>query len=251
MDDTLFSTSTAGVVVIGNEILTGKTVDTNSSFLCLELTKLGVQMERLITIPDRFDEIGAAVREFSQAYTWVFTSGGIGPTHDDITIPAIAAAFEVPVVRNAVLEEGIRRHFRERLTEDHLLMAQAPEGSELISVEGLNYPQLKFRNIFIFPGVPELFRHKFNAIKERFRARPVILHQFFLHADEGVIAATLRKAAERHPEVLIGSYPNLFRKEYSVKVTVEGREHTPVAAAVDELRRGLALLSVTLVREEP
>ena len=207
MEDTHASVPTAGLVVIGNEILTGKTTDTNSTYLCRELTRLGVQMERLVTIPDRFDLIGAMVREFSREFTWVFTSGGIGPTHDDITIPAIAAAFQVPVVRDPVLEEGIRRHYRERLTEDHLLMARVPEGTELISVEGLSYPQMKFRNIYILPGVPELFRHKFEAIKERFRARPVILHQFFLKADEGVIAATLREAAERHATVWIGSYP--------------------------------------------
>ena len=250
MDDSHATVPTAGLVVIGNEILTGKTTDTNSTYLCRELTQLGVQVERLTTIPDRFDQIGATVREFSETFTWVFTSGGIGPTHDDITIPAIAAAFGVPVLRHPALEAHIRQHYGARTTEDHLLMAQVPEGAALIPVEGLSHPQIQFRNIFIFPGVPELFRHKLDGIKERFRTRPVMLHQFFLMADEGVIAATLRQAAERHPAVWIGSYPNLFRKEYSVKVTVEGREEATLRIAVEELREGLSRLPVTLVREE-
>jgi molybdenum cofactor synthesis domain-containing protein len=242
------ATPTAGVVVIGNEILTGKTADTNSPYLCRELTFLGIDVRRLCTIPDEFDLIGALVQEFSQAYTWVFSSGGIGPTHDDLTIPAIAAAFGVPVVRVPRLEALIREHYKERVTEDHLLMAQVPEGAELIEISGLYYPQVQFRNIFILPGVPQLLQFKFNAIKTRFRGRPVILHEIFMKADEGVIAASLRETANRFSQVLIGSYPSFIRSEYSVKVTLEGREPALVEAALAELNARLRGLDVTIVR---
>jgi FAD synthetase len=239
---------TAGMVVIGNEILSGKITDTNSPFLCRELNFLGMRMERLVTIPDDFALIGRVVREFSEAFTWVFTSGGIGPTHDDVTIPAIAAGFGVPVLRDPGLEGTIREHYAERLTEDHLLMAQVPQGAELIDIDGLYYPQVRFRNVFILPGVPELFQYKFNAIKGRFRSRPIILREIFMKADEGIIAASLRETAERFADVLIGSYPSFFKRDYSVKVTLESREAASVEAALAHLNARLGGLPVTIVR---
>jgi len=239
---------TAGMVVIGNDILSCKITDTNSPFLCRELHFLGIRLERLITIPDDFALIGQVVREFSAAFTWIFTSGGIGPTHDDLTIPAIAAGFGVPVVRDAALERTIREHYAERLTEDHLLMAQVPQGAELIEIDGLYYPQVQFRNVFILPGVPQLFEYKFNAIKSRFRSRPIVLHEIFMKADEGVIAASLRETAERFGDVLIGSYPSFFKRDYSVKVTLESRERSSVEAALAHLHARLGSLPVTIVR---
>ena len=239
---------TAGMVVIGNEILSGKIADTNSPFLCRELNFLGIRLLRLTTIPDDFALIGQTVREYSEAFTWVFTSGGIGPTHDDLTIPAIAAGFGVRAVRHPVLAQTIRNHYGDRLTEDHLLMAQVPEGSELIDIDGLYYPQVQFRNVFILPGVPQLFEYKFNAIKARFRSRPIVLREIFMKADEGVIAASLRETAERFADVLIGSYPSFFKREYSVKVTLEGREADSVAAALAHLHDRLGTLPVTIVR---
>lgn len=239
--------ATAGVVVIGNEILSGKVTDTNSPFLCRELTFLGVQVSRLITIPDDFALIGETVRAYAEAFTWVFTSGGIGPTHDDLTIPAIAAAFGVPVVTEPRLEAEIRRHYADRLTEDHLLMARVPQGAELIEVEGLYYPQVCFRNVHIFPGVPQLLEFKFHAIKARFQAEPMVLREIFMKADEGVIASLLRETDARFSGVLIGSYPSFFRKDYSLKVTLEGREASQVEAAWRELKGALAGMAVTIV----
>jgi molybdenum cofactor synthesis domain-containing protein len=239
---------TAGMVVIGNEILSGKITDTNSPFLCRELHFLGICLERLITIPDDFALIGRTVREYSEAFTWVFTSGGIGPTHDDLTIPAIAAGFGVPVVREPTLEATIRTHYAGRLTDDHLLMAQVPQGAELIDIDGLYYPQVQFRNVFIFPGVPQLFEYKFNAIKARFRSDPIVLREIFMKADEGVIAACLRETAEQFADVLIGSYPSFFRREYSVKVTLESRAADSVEAALAHLHDRLGTLPVTIVR---
>jgi molybdenum cofactor synthesis domain-containing protein len=239
---------TAGVVIIGNEILTGKVADSNSPFLCKELTFLGLDLARIITIPDDFELIGRVVREFSESFTWVFTSGGIGPTHDDMTIPAIAAGFGLRAVRHPVLEASIRRHYKERMTEDHLLMALVPEGAQLIEVEGLFFPQVMFRNILILPGVPQLLQYKFNAIKNRFRGQPIVLREIFMQADEGIIAASLRETQARHPGLLIGSYPNFSRAEYSVKVTLESRDAAVVNTALTELQGRLAELPVTIIR---
>ncbi|HUJ73575.1 MAG TPA: molybdopterin-binding protein [bacterium] len=240
--------ATAGLIVIGNEILTGKVPDTNSSFLCRELALLGLDLCRIVTIPDDFSLIGKTAREYSEAFTWVFTSGGIGPTHDDMTIPAIAAGFGVPAVRHPQLEAALRSHYGERLTEDHLLMALIPEGGTLIEVDGLFFPQVVFRNIVILPGVPQLFQYKFNAIKARFRGRPVVVREIFMKADEGIIAASLRETQDQHPGLLIGSYPNFSKTDYSVKVTLESRDAQLVNAALAELQSRLAKLPVTIVR---
>ncbi|MCZ6474490.1 MAG: molybdopterin-binding protein [SAR324 cluster bacterium] len=240
----------AGMVVIGNEILTGKVTDTNSPFLCKELNFLGLELARITTIGDDFATIGRVVREFSEAYTWVFTSGGIGPTHDDITVKAVAGGFGVEAVRHPKLEEALRAHYQERLTEDHLLMALVPEGAELVEIPGWSFHQVLFRNIFILPGVPQLFQHRFHAFKHRFQGQPLLLKELFLKADEGTIAAALRDAAERFPGVMIGSYPDFSNKEYSVKVTVEAREQDLLGAAVSELQEKLAALPITIVRVE-
>lgn len=240
--------ASAGIVIIGNEILTGKTADTNSPYLARELNLLGIDLQRILTIPDDFGLIGRTVKECSAAFTYVFTSGGIGPTHDDMTIPAIAAGFGVKAVRHPLLEGPIRRHYGQRLTEDHLLMALVPEGAELLDIEGLYFPQVLFHNVFIFPGVPQLLQYKFNAIKARFRGRPVTLREIFMKADEGIIAASLRETQDRHPGLLIGSYPNFSRQEYSVKVTLEAREPDVVNAAFAELQQRLAALPITIVR---
>ena len=247
-DSTQNAAPTAGMVVIGNEILSGKTEDTNAPYLCRELRFLGVDLRRILTIPDDFDLIAASVRDFSESFTWVFTSGGIGPTHDDLTIPAIASGFGVPVVKEPRLEEALRTHYQGRLTEEHLRMALLPQGSELIEVSGLSYPQIIFRNIFILPGVPELFRYKFNGIKNRFSGTPIVLRQVYLKADEGSIARLLKTTAENHPDVLIGSYPSFFREEYSVKVTLEARAGEAVGSALDELQGRLNEVAAKVVK---
>ena len=239
---------TAGIVIIGNEILSGKVTDSNSPYLCRELTFLGIRVARLHTIPDDFELIGRTVREFSEAFTHVFTSGGIGPTHDDLTVPAIAAGFGVPAVRHPSLEASLRHHYGERLTDDHLLMAMVPEGAELIDIPRLYYPQIQFRNVYIFPGVPQLLEFKFNAVKHRFRSHPMVLREIFMKADEGVIAASLRETDAAFEDVLIGSYPNFFKAEYSVKVTLEGRRESSVDAALADLSGRLNALPVTIVR---
>lgn len=248
MSQEMDSAPSAGIVVIGNEILSGKVTDSNSPYLFRELSFLGIRVARMITIPDDFGQIGEITRVYSGEFTYVFTSGGIGPTHDDVTIPAIAAGFGVPVHSHPALEAGLRHHYGERLTEDHLLMAQVPEGAELIEIEGLYYPQIQFRNIFIFPGVPQLFEFKFNAIKHLLRSRPVVLREIFMQADEGIIAASLRDTADRFADVLIGSYPNFFKSDYSVKVTLEGPKQASVDEALAHVTQRLESLPVTIVR---
>ncbi|HUG35445.1 MAG TPA: competence/damage-inducible protein A, partial [Candidatus Limnocylindrales bacterium] len=154
---------TAGIVLIGNELLSGKVVDANASYLCRELRALGVEVRKIAVVPDEVDLIANEVREFSRAYDVVFTSGGVGPTHDDVTIEGVARAIGVPVVRDPRLVALIERYAKGRVNAARLRMAEVPEGAALIHAENLMFPAVVARNVHILPGVPEIFRQKFEA----------------------------------------------------------------------------------------
>jgi molybdenum cofactor synthesis domain-containing protein len=229
---------TAAVVVIGNEILTGKSEDKNASYLIGELYKLGVALRRVVVIADDVTEIARAVRECAAEFDYVFTSGGVGPTHDDVTIEGVARAFDRPVVRIPELEAMLRSYFGEGMNEARLRMADAPYGSQLIKAAGLRWPVLATENVYVLPGVPELFRSKFEAIRERFRGDPYYVGAVYTREDEFDIAPRLDRVAANHPDVDIGSYPTFTREDYRVKVTIESK----VEAAVDRARSELLAL---------
>lgn len=238
---------TAAIVVIGNEILTGKSEDKNASFLISELHALGVALRRVVIIPDEVDVIAAAVRECADGFDYVFTSGGVGPTHDDVTIEGVARAFGCDVVRHPELEAMLRGYFGDGIDAARLRMADTPEGSELIRDEGLRWPVLATRNVYVLPGVPELFRKKFEAIRERFRAEPFHVQTVYTRQDEFDIAPRLDAVAANNPEVEIGSYPTFTRDDYRVKITIESKEQSAVDRARDQLLELLDAGSVVQV----
>lgn len=239
---------TAAIVVIGNEILTGKSPDKNASFLINELHQLGVALRRIVIIPDELDTIAQAVRECAGSFDYVFTSGGVGPTHDDMTIAGVARAFNRPVVRHPQLEAMLRSHFGDGIDEARLRLADIPDGSGLLYDKGMRWPLLVTENVFVLPGVPELFRSKFEAIRERFRAEPFFVSTIYTREDEFDIAPRLDRVAAEYPDVEIGSYPNFTSDEYRVKLTIESKE----ATAVEQVRAALlALLDpAAIVRTE-
>lgn len=227
---------TAGLLIIGNEILSGKVQDANSPFFARALRALGVDLRRIAVLPDEVEVIAAEVRGFSRAFDFVFTSGGVGPTHDDVTISAVALAFGRPAVRDPGMERALRDFYRRRLTDAHLKMAEMPEGAELVGRESLLFPVIVFRNIYIFPGIPEILRQKFEAIKDRFRATPFHLKRVYVDMDEGDLAESLNILVREYPTLHLGSYPELNAPGYKVKVTLEGKEPGPVEGAVARLR---------------
>lgn len=235
---------TAAIIIIGNEILTGKTEDRNASFLIRELHDLGVAVRRILTVGDDVGEIAAAVRNFSTSFDFVFTSGGMGPTHDDVTIEGVAKAFDRRIVRHPGLFAVIHDHFGSRADEARMRMADAPEGSEVIYSASTQWPVLATANVYILPGVPEIFRAKFAAIRERFRAAPFHTVSIFTREDEFDIASRLNQAAELNPRVVIGSYPNFDSDDYSVKITVEASEPEAVEHARDLLLKLLNPASI-------
>ncbi len=215
---------TAGIIIIGNEILSGKTRDDNSLFLVRELRDLGVDVRKIAVIPDELPLIAAEVREFSATFDYVFTTGGVGPTHDDLTMDGVAAAFGQRVRRNAELESTLRHYYSDDLLEGNLRMADVPEGARLVGGKGMWFPVVAVENVFIFPGVPEIFQRKFQRIKELFREAPYHLREIFLRADEGQIAGILHELLAEYPDLMLGSYPYFDNPDYSIKLTLESKD---------------------------
>jgi FAD synthetase len=215
---------TAGIILVGNEILSGKIADANAAYLCRELRGLGVDVRRITVIPDEIGLIATEVAAFSRDYDVVFTSGGVGPTHDDVTIEGVARAMAVSVVRHPDLVALLERYYRGTLTEAHLKMAEIPEGAELVTGGSLRFPTILMRNVYVLPGVPEIFREKFDALRERFRDQPIHLKNVFVQIGEGTLADYLNELLVEFPLLLLGSYPEFSNPEYKVKVTLESRD---------------------------
>lgn len=225
------SSKTAGIIIIGDEILTGKVMDTNTFFLTGELWSRGITVRRISVIPDIVDEIALEVRDFSGQYDFVFTSGGIGPTHDDITIEGVSLAFGVRPVISDILKQLLEQRHK-HLTPAQLKMAEVPEGAELLYPEGRSFPLIKFRNVFIFPGVPELLRKKFQSVGELFNGPKIFLRKVYFRESESVLAPHLNEIVGLKNGVKIGSYPVIDNLDYSVMVTLESTNKTALDSAV-------------------
>ncbi|MFM8396103.1 MAG: competence/damage-inducible protein A, partial [Acidobacteriota bacterium] len=166
------------------------------------------------------------------------------PTHDDVTIQGIARAFDLPIVRHPELEAIIRHYFKDQVDESHLRMADIPEGTVMIRTDNLSWPVPACQNVYILPGVPEHFRAKFLAIRERFRAAPFHLRIIYISTDEFDIAAQLTAVASSHPAVAIGSYPNVGVDEFKVKLTLESKDESALDLAFDDLLSSLEASSI-------
>jgi molybdenum cofactor synthesis domain-containing protein len=158
----------AGILVIGNEILSGKVEDTNSPYLSRELRALGVDLQRILVIPDDVEIIARETRVMSEAYDYVFTSGGIGPTHDDLTMDGIASAFGVPIERSESIVNRLQRAIGNDLNQSQLKMALVPKGAQLLDVGDLWFPVVIFENVHILPGIPERDRRVAERPARRF-----------------------------------------------------------------------------------
>jgi len=239
--------ATAGIVIIGDEILTGKFADENAAFLIGELRALGVELRRIVVIPDVLDDIAATVTDVAARFDHVFTSGGVGPTHDDLTMAGIAQGFGTRVVREPVLEGRVRAYWGTKLATPNLRLADVPEGAELVYGKDDVWPVIAYRNVYILPGVPALFRRKFIDIRDRFRAVPMTVARVYLDAEEGQIAGELDAVVAAFPPVRIGSYPRFSERDFKVLITLEGHVAADVAGALAMM---IERLGARVVRHE-
>jgi len=232
---------TAAALVIGNEILSGKIADTNTTFLARGLFELGIELRRVVVCPDEVETIGSELSELREKYDMVFTSGGVGPTHDDVTIEGVAASFESPVVQSEAVAKLIRHYYGERTTDAHLRMANMPEGAEMIRSSDAPWPTVVIDNVFVLPGVPEIFELKFTDLRKRLdQGQEFHSQAVFTLSGEGEIASLLERIAEAFPGVMVGSYVKWKAEDYRTKVTFDGNDAQAVGQAADMLIGELA-----------
>jgi len=235
---------TAAIVITGNEILSGKVPEQNAQYLARELRALGVNLKRVSIIPDQIKPIAEEIAYCKDRFDVIFTSGGIGPTHDDVTVEGVALGVGRNLIADPILSKMLRDIYPDRVNPALMKMATVPEGTEFIYGVGLKTPVLLIENIYIFPGVPEFLVKKFSAIKERFQEAPFHLKKIFLLQDEEKIAEPLNKTLERFPSLLLGSYPILHQEAYKVVVTIESKDESLVEEGVRILLSFLSEKSV-------
>jgi molybdenum cofactor synthesis domain-containing protein len=222
------------LLVVGNEVLSAKVEDANGPWLARRLRELGVQLLAIHTLRDEVDEIAGTIERERVRVTWVFTSGGVGPTHDDVTVCAVARALGLPLARCGPLAEAIRaqhamRHGGGEPPEAALRMADVPEGTRLVGDAG--YPTLVVENVVMLPGVPQFFRWQFDRFAPALASAPFRLASIYLSAGESEIAPILDAIARAHPDVAIGSYPRFDDADHRVRVTLESKDGSRVEAA--------------------
>ncbi|KAL5006659.1 hypothetical protein ScPMuIL_015465 [Solemya velum] len=222
---------TAGIIVIGDEILKGQTTDTNSHFLCTRLFSLGVRVKKVSIIGDDLDLIAKEVAEFSNKFTHVITSGGIGPTHDDLTFEGVARAFGEPLVPHPELIKLCQTFFgTDDLDSPKLKMAKIPQSSRLqygiskTTGSKTKYPLVIVKNVYLFPGVPSILENAFVALEDLFKNDQAHFHtqELYVDRDEISIAGVLGEAEQLFlKRVVLGSYPDFNNSYYKVKLTLE------------------------------
>jgi len=227
----------AALVIIGQELLSGKVKDENVSYLTEQLYALGVEVKRVLFVRDDAGDIVEALRWVVDRHDYVFTTGGMGPTHDDVTIAAVSQALGRPMVHSPSLERLLESLYNVPAGLERMRLSQIPEGSELYYPEGARFPQLIVGNVFLFPGVPSIVRKKFSAIAERFRSEPIYTERLDLDRSELEILMPLTAVVEAFADVRIGSYPQYSEGKESVQLTFDGTQQERVQDALKMLKK--------------
>jgi molybdenum cofactor synthesis domain-containing protein len=234
---------TAALVVIGDEILSGRTQDKNVGQLATWLNDHGIRLAEVRMVPDVIERIGEAVNALRGAHDYVFTTGGIGPTHDDITVDAIAAAFEVPAIVHPEARRILEDYYRDRpggLTEARMRMARVPEGAELLKNPSSGAPGIKMENVYILAGVPGIAASMLEALTGTLEGgRPVVSVTVGARAPESDVADLLRETEAAHPGVAIGSYPFFREGRYGSNFVIRSEDGDLARRTGEELAERL------------
>jgi molybdenum cofactor synthesis domain-containing protein len=242
---------TAALVVIGDEILSGRTEDRNIAQVANWLNDQGIRLIEVRVVPDEEKAIVAAVNALRADHDYIFTTGGIGPTHDDITVDSIAAAFGVPVVVHPEARRILEDYYRDRppgLTDARLRMARVPEGAELIPNPTSGAPGVKIGNVYILAGVPNIAKAMLEALEGKLEGgEPVVSATVRAHAAESEVADLLREVQDEHPGVAIGSYPFYRDGQFGADFVIRSDDAALVECCEQALRRRLETAGVELV----
>jgi molybdenum cofactor synthesis domain-containing protein len=228
-------------IIIGNEVLTAKVTEANGALLIKRCRERGVELDSMHFIRDDVDAIVEQITACRRRARFLLTSGGVGPTHDDVTVRAVALALRRDVIRLPDMEARLRAYYGSRpMPEEALRMAEAPAGATLIASDDARFPVLECDGVFMLPGVPQLFRVHLEAVLPRLPGTPVSLRQLFLSAAESDIASALDAVAKAHPHVNIGSYPTWDDSaDHRVKLTVEHASPEVTGKIIELLRQSL------------
>lgn len=242
---------TAAVLIIGDEILSGRTQDTNLRDIARYLTVHGVDLAEARTVPDIMDEIVDALNALRSRYDYVITTGGIGPTHDDITADAVAQAFGVELHEHPEIIEMMTRRWGGELNAARRRMARVPVGGELVKNPVQGPPGFMIGNVFTLAGVPVIMNGMLEDVGHRLRSGAVVLSRTVRveGSGEGVIAAPLEAVAKAHPDMSLGSYPFFGDGGYGSNLVLRGRDPAELASAVEELIAALRIAGVDNIRE--
>jgi len=238
---------TAGILVIGDEILSGRTKDKNIGFIAEYLTNIGIDLKEVRVVADEEDAIIEALDALRERYTYVFTTGGIGPTHDDITADSVAKAFGVKIDLHPEVVARFEERFGADLNEARLRMARIPDGAELISSATILAPGFKLGNVIVMAGVPSIMQAMMDIVSPKLKSGVRMLSESVrANAREGDIGGPLRAIAVAHPDTIIGSYPFMDEEQKpNTNLVVRSRDPEKLAAAMAAVKEMLAGLNIT------
>jgi len=240
---------TAGILIIGDEILSGRTQDTNANFIAKNLTSSGIKLEEIRVIQDDKKIIIDSVKFFSEKYNYVFTTGGIGPTHDDVTAESVSKAFNVELEINEEAYKILEDYYKELGSEFNDVrqrMARIPKGASLIKNDISAAPGFNIENVYVFAGIPKVMRSMLDeALKTIDKKDKVINSTIQVSAPEGEIAKILEKTIEKNTNVSIGSYPFYNTKDdYGVKIEISSLNKDSLNMAINDLKVYLSRESI-------
>ncbi|MBX9740910.1 MAG: competence/damage-inducible protein A [Beijerinckiaceae bacterium] len=235
---------TAAVLVIGDEILSGRTKDKNIGYIADYMTNIGIDLREVRIVPDVEDEIVDALNAMRARYTYVFTTGGIGPTHDDITADAVAKAFGVELYEDErIINAMLERMKPEDLNAARRRMARVPRGGDLVTNTVSRVPGFRIGNVIVMAGVPMIMQSMLDGVVPTLKTGiPLTMQAVEAEAPEGAYAAGLSAIAEAHPGLSIGSYPSYVDGKFRNQIVVRGRDPQEVATGVAEIEAMLVPL---------
>src|SRR5437868_8680262 len=238
---------TAGILVIGDEILSGRTKDKNIGFIAEYLTNIGIDLKEVRVVADDEGDIIAALNALRKRYDYLFTTGGIGPTHDDITADSVAKAFGVAINHHPDVVERFRKRFQGDLNEARLRMARVPDGASLVESATIMAPGFWIENVITMAGVPSIMQAMMDIVAPKLRVGVRMLSESVrANAREGDVGTPLREIQEAHPDTVIGSYPFMDEdKMPNTNLVVRSRDPEKLRAAMHAVQEMLAQLKVT------
>ena len=232
---------TAAVLIIGDEILSGRTCDSNSNYIAKKLSSIGIKLIEIRTISDDKKVIIKNINKLRKRYNYIFTSGGIGPTHDDITAESVAMALNIKLVINEKAKKILEDYYLSKdqtFNDARMKMARTPIGSKLIRNDVSSAPGFNIKNIFVLAGVPEIFQNMVNNLLQDLKTGPITLSQtIVIDKPEGDIVKSLDEIVSKYKNISIGSYPFFKNNKIGTNIVVRHHDKFTLKKVCDELEK--------------